>query len=32
LLDPFELGDFAFEPDDLELDDFGFALFLDFVA
>jgi len=27
LLEPFELGAFAFEPDDLELDDFGFALF-----
>jgi len=39
LLEPFELGDFAFEPDDLEPDDFGFARFaafgfaaLDFVA
>jgi hypothetical protein len=28
LLEPFELGDFAFEPDDLERDDFGFAAFL----
>jgi len=27
LLEPFELGAFAFEPDDFELDDFGFALF-----
>jgi len=32
LLEPFELGDFAFEPDDFELDDFGFARFADFVA
>ena len=32
LLEPFELGDFAFgfEPDDFELDDFGFALFAAF--
>jgi hypothetical protein len=30
LLEPFELGDLAFEPDDLELDDFGFALFVAF--
>ena len=34
LLEPFELGDLAFdfEPDDLELDDLGFDLFADFVA
>jgi hypothetical protein len=32
LLEPFELGDLAFdfEPDDLELADFGFALFAAF--
>jgi hypothetical protein len=30
LLEPFELGDFAFEPGDLRLDDFGFALFAAF--
>jgi hypothetical protein len=36
LLEPFELGDFAFAfdfaPDDFELDDFGFARFVDFAV
>jgi hypothetical protein len=32
LLEPFELGAFAFEPDDLERDDFGFARFTAFAA
>jgi hypothetical protein len=32
LLEPLELGDFDFEPDDFELDDFGFALFVALLA